>query len=92
MREALGRTWGCTELASWTAVDPTKEQRKVPYSELSHAAKAPTEFRFLNMAEPVLVGVPSDPEGHGLDMFKRLIDEEGPGGQTPQHGPAERQV
>lgn len=53
------------------------------HSELSHAAKAPTEFRFLNMAEPILVGNPSDQEGHGLDMFKRLIDEEGPGGQTP---------
>lgn len=53
------------------------------HAELSQAAKAPTEFRFLNMAEPIVVGVPGDVEGQGLDMFLRLLDEEQPGGATP---------
>ena len=53
------------------------------HAELSHAAKAPTEFRFLNLAEPVLVGSPSDEKGEGLEIFLKILDEEGPGGQTP---------
>lgn len=53
------------------------------HAELSQAAKATTEFRFLNMAEPIVVGAPGDVEGQGLDMFLRLLDEEQPGGATP---------
>jgi len=53
------------------------------HADLSHAATAPTEFRFLNMAEPIIVGSPTDSTGEGLKLFKKLIEEEGPGGQTP---------
>lgn len=53
------------------------------HAELSHRAQAPTEFRFLNMAEPIVVGSVDDPDGQGLSMFLKLLEEESPGGQTP---------
>lgn len=53
------------------------------YAELSHAARAPTEFRFLNMAEPIVVGMRGDDEGRGLEAFLSVIKDEQPGGQTP---------
>lgn len=52
------------------------------HANLAHAAKAPTEFRLLNNAEPVLVGLRDD-EGEGLSIAMRIFEEESPGGQTP---------
>jgi len=50
------------------------------HAELAHVANAPSEFRLLNNADPVLVGMPGDKEAFTLlqDIFN-----DGPGGQTP---------
>jgi len=53
------------------------------HAELSHAAKAPTVFRFLNMSEPLSVGFRHDVDGAGLRQFLQLLEDDGPGGQTP---------
>ena len=50
-------------------------------AELSEAAHAPSEFRLLNNAEPVLVGK-NDDNGSGLELIKEILDDS-PGGQTP---------
>ncbi len=50
------------------------------HAELSHVANAPSEFRLLNNAEPVLVGMPSDVGA--FNLIKEIL-EDGPGGQTP---------
>ena len=49
--------------------------------ELAEAVRAPTEFRLLNGADPVLVGM-GDDNGEGLAFAKEVIAE-GPAGQTP---------
>jgi hypothetical protein len=36
------------------------------HAELAHAAKAPTQFRFLNNCEPIMVGTDDDLEGDAL--------------------------
>ena len=51
------------------------------HAEFSEAARAPSEFRLLNNAEPVLVGK-GDDEGAGLELIKEIL-EDSPGGQTP---------
>ena len=53
------------------------------HAELSHAAKAPTVFRFLNMSEPISVGFRDDTDGAGFKQFIQLLEDDGPGGQTP---------
>lgn len=53
------------------------------HAELSHAAKAPTIFRFLNMSEPISVGFRDDTDGAGFKQFIQLLEDDGPGGQTP---------
>ena len=50
-------------------------------AELSEAAHAPSEFRLLNNAEPVLVGK-NDDNGSGLALINEIFDDS-PGGQTP---------
>lgn len=49
--------------------------------ELAEVAKAPTEFRLLNGADPVLVGM-GDDQGEGAAFAKEVIGED-PAGQTP---------
>ena len=49
--------------------------------DLAEAVKAPTEFRLLNGADPVIVGM-GDDNGEGLAFAKEVIAE-GPAGQTP---------
>lgn len=51
------------------------------HAEFSEAARAPSEFRLLNNAEPVLVGK-GDDEGAGFELIKEIL-EDSPGGQTP---------
>jgi hypothetical protein len=50
-------------------------------AELSEAAQAPSEFRLLNGADPVMVGLGNDNK-EGLEFTKEVLDEE-PAGQTP---------
>ena len=50
-------------------------------AELSEAAMAPSEFRLLNGAEPVIVGLGGD-DREGLEFAKEVLDED-PAGQTP---------
>jgi hypothetical protein len=50
------------------------------HAELSHVAHAPSEFRLLNNAEPVLVGMPGDNDA--FNLVKEVLTD-GPGGQTP---------
>lgn len=50
-------------------------------AELSEVAQAPSEFRLLNGADPVLVGVGND-DSEGLAFTKEVLDED-PAGQTP---------
>lgn len=50
-------------------------------AELSEAAMAPSEFRLLNGAEPVIVGL-GDDNHEGLEFAKEVLDED-PAGQTP---------
>lgn len=50
-------------------------------AELSEVAHAPSEFRLLNNAEPVLVGK-NDDNGSGLELINEILDDS-PGGQTP---------
>ena len=49
--------------------------------ELSEAAQAPCEFRLLNGADPVIVGL-GDDNGEGLAFAKEVLAE-APAGQTP---------
>jgi len=50
------------------------------HAELAHVANAPSEFRLLNNAEPVLVGMPGDEEA--FTLVKEIFGD-GPGGKTP---------
>jgi hypothetical protein len=50
-------------------------------AELSEACHAPSEFRLLNNAEPVLVGK-NDDKGAGLALIQEIFSDS-PGGQTP---------
>ena len=50
------------------------------HATLAHKAHAPSEFRLLNNAEPVLVGMPGDDEA--LELIMDVFND-GPGGQTP---------
>lgn len=50
-------------------------------ADLSEAAMAPSEFRLLNGAEPVIVGLGGD-NHEGLEFAKEVLDED-PAGQTP---------
>ena len=50
-------------------------------AELSEACKAPSEFRLLNGADPVIVGLGND-DHEGLEFAKEVLDED-PAGQTP---------
>lgn len=52
------------------------------HSHLAHIANTPTEFRTLNMAEPVLLGTDQSDGEKTLNSFLELISES-PGGQTP---------
>ena len=51
------------------------------HAELSEVSHAPSEFRLLNNAEPVLVGK-NDDQGAGLELLNEILDDS-PGGQTP---------
>ena len=51
------------------------------HAELSEISHAPSEFRMLNNAEPVLVGK-NDDQGQGLELINEILDDS-PGGQTP---------
>lgn len=51
------------------------------HAELSEIAHAPSEFRLLNNAEPVLVGK-NDDQGQGMELLSDILDDS-PGGQTP---------
>lgn len=50
-------------------------------AELSEVAQAPSEFRLLNGADPVIVGLGND-NSEGLAFTKEVLDED-PAGQTP---------
>ena len=50
-------------------------------AKLSEVSHAPSEFRLLNNAEPVLVGK-NDDNGSGLELLNEIL-EDSPGGQTP---------
>ena len=50
-------------------------------ANLADCASAPTEFRLLNMAEPVMIGSFND-NGKSKEAFLELISDS-PGGQTP---------
>jgi len=50
------------------------------YSHLAATANAPTEFRLLNMCEPIMIGASNDDKT--LNAFLELLSES-PGGQTP---------
>lgn len=52
------------------------------HATLSDIASAPTEFRMLNMAEPVTIGAIKD-NGKTREAFLELLVNESPGGQTP---------
>ena len=51
------------------------------HSNLAEISNSPTEFRLLNMADPVLIGSGQD-RGKSLDAFLDILSES-PGGQTP---------
>ena len=51
------------------------------HAELSEACKAPSEFRLLNGADPVMVGL-GDDNGEGFNFANEVFDEQ-PAGQTP---------
>lgn len=51
------------------------------HCNLAEAASAPTEFRLLNNAEPVLVGCGDN--GKGLSVALDIFNNESPGGNTP---------
>ena len=51
------------------------------HAELSEACKAPSEFRLLNGADPVMVGL-GDDNGEGYTFATEVFDEQ-PAGQTP---------
>mmetsp|Transcript_30799 Transcript_30799/g.51527 ORF Transcript_30799/g.51527 Transcript_30799/m.51527 type:complete len:284 (-) Transcript_30799:1-852(-) len=53
------------------------------HAKLAHAAQAPTEFRFLNNCEPIMVGAEDDKDGIGLTAALNVFEEESPAGQTP---------
>jgi len=53
------------------------------HAELAHAAKAPTQFRFLNNCEPIMVGTDDDLEGNALAAALMIFEDESPAGQTP---------
>ncbi len=50
-------------------------------AEMSEALQVPSEFRLLNGADPILVGL-GDDDGEGLKLLKEVV-EESPAGQTP---------
>lgn len=50
------------------------------HAGLSRALNAPTEFRFLNTANPITIGGPSDPSNYDVLM---ALFEGSPGGTTP---------
>ena len=50
-------------------------------AELSEVAQAPSEFRLLNGADPVIVGL-GDDNKEGLEFTKEVLNED-PAGQTP---------
>jgi len=51
------------------------------HAEFAEAAKAPTEFRLLNGADPVMVGLGND-NGEGLAFAKEVFTQD-PAGHTP---------
>lgn len=56
-------------------------QSLIFHAEISEAFQSPSQFRLLNGADPVMVGL-GDDNGDGLVFFKEVL-EESPGGQTP---------
>ncbi len=51
-------------------------------AELSEALKVPSEFRLLNGADPVIVGLGDDANGECLEFLKEALAES-PAGPTP---------
>jgi hypothetical protein len=51
------------------------------HAKLSEIGNAPSEFRLLNNADPIMVGC-GDDGGQGLQLLLSVLDEN-PGGQTP---------
>ncbi len=51
------------------------------HAHLAEASKCPTEFRMLNGADPVMVGL-GDDQGDGLNFLTTVMDDS-PAGQTP---------
>ena len=49
---------------------------------LAHEANAPTEFRFLNLAEPILIGN-GDSSHTNCDILMDILNNESPNGGTP---------
>lgn len=49
---------------------------------LAHEANAPTEFRFLNLAEPIIIGN-GDTSHANCDILLNLLNNESPNGGTP---------
>jgi hypothetical protein len=56
-------------------------QSLIFHAEVSEAFQSPSQFRLLNGADPVMVGL-GDDHGDGLVFLKEVL-EESPGGQTP---------
>ncbi len=52
---------------------------------LAHAAKAPTEFRFLNNGVPYLIGADANSKAN-FDRMLELIEDQGASGATPLCG------
>ena len=51
------------------------------HAHLAEASKCPTEFRLLNAADPVMIGLEDD-DGEGLQFLTTVMDDS-PAGQTP---------
>ena len=65
---------GCTR---WSELSDTV----IFHANLAEASKCPTEFRMLNGADPVMVGL-GDDNGDGLSFLTNVMDDS-PAGQTP---------